>query len=288
MKHPHIVALLCLAVPSGLAVALSCSKNESSADAPLVPGDGVDYTSSGGTEDPAASSSESEQGDPNARPPTREVTSNAEALQVLLTASDAEIAESEVAKNRARVDDVRAYAEDIIGELNDMTSRLRTVGARNGFTPIANALSDRMRFESASAVVHLQNLFPDMFDRAYMNRRVDLQKKLIESIDRDLIPVVTDSDFQDELSRIRGETQSRVQRAERVLSVLPSGNSSGLPTPPIHTGPTEAPAEEVPPPTVDPNYGGWNPTAPASDGGGAALPFETPPPSGFYNATPSR
>lgn len=151
------------------------------------------------------------------------IRNQSQAAQVLLTANGAEIREAKVAVDRASEPDVKAFAEEIVRDHTAARDRLKGIIEKNGIEPEVTPTSDRIKFDSDSAMNHLSQMTESMFDRAFVTRQINVHKSLLSLIDQEIVPVVVDADLRREVGKERAAMQQHLEHAEDIMERLPSG-----------------------------------------------------------------
>jgi predicted outer membrane protein len=235
MSQRRLALVMVPLVSATLLLAASCSDaGESSA---LKPGSGKVYqqpkdagseASTDAARENDAASPSNEAGAPSM---PRDISTTAQALQVILVAYDSEIQEGEIGKSNATTPPVQAFSTDLIDDMKSARTRLRSLASAKKITPSKSNLSDRMRFESQGAMSHLNYVLPKMFNDAYVNRRIATANSLLRALDEEIVPVVgtDDEELRSEIDTIHQETEARLSRAEAVKSGLSDpGSSAGM------------------------------------------------------------
>jgi len=238
MKRSRLALVCCTPVCVAIAIVASCNSDEGAA--PLKPGSGKIYQAtkdSGGGEGGADASPTrgvdgSAPADADAAPPERprQLQTKGQALEAVLVAYDAEIAEGEVGKSKGTTPPVKAFATDVVSDVKAARTRLRELATSSKVSPTKSNLSDRMKFESQGALGHVRFVPQNMFNDTFVNRRINAADSLLRIIDDELIPTVADDDaWRAEVDTIRVETDKRLSRANAVkggLGVV--GSSDGM------------------------------------------------------------
>jgi hypothetical protein len=149
-----------------------------------------------------------------------------------------------------------------LAETNTAKKRLEDLANKKHIAPTNSMLSDRMGFESSAAVSHLSNLFSDMFDRTFLNRRIEGQGGIVRVIDSDVGPsVADDEDLRKEVETSRQEASKRSERAQALLDNLPDFQwdsgidfGGGPALPPADIPPPDAGGGKVPEPGEEPVF----------------------------------
>lgn len=234
MDRPCFTLLLRLSLSAFFALSISCATKGNRAEkSELTPAGGRDAGS---------------QGDGPKKP---SVSNQGQAVQMLLTANEAEIKEAEVAKSRAADPEVHRFAAMLIEDHTGADKRLKALVEEKGIKPEVSQASDRLKFDSDSAVSHIKNITASMFDHAFMSRALNVHKSALTLIDEDLSKVVEDPDLKGELAAERAMFQQHLDDATAILEGLPMTSSSSSSS--IDAGATDsgAPSAEDAGLTVD-------------------------------------
>ncbi|MBX3222134.1 MAG: DUF4142 domain-containing protein [Labilithrix sp.] len=262
MNRFHLVLLLSPAVLGAFAIAASCSTAD---EDPLKPGTGRYYQPKDGG-DPDREAVLPEAGDLDVLRPAiempKEITTTAQAVQVLLTSYDLEVKEADFAKTHGNGPPIKAYAGDLIQDVKGSRGRLRGLIAAKDITPTRTGMTDRMKFESQASISHLSNIFPAMFNSVFANRRIDVANNMLRVIDSQIAPVMEeDDDLKKEITTVRAEIERRLDRAETVRSGQAAGTADGMFPTPEDPIPPQGPQQPQGPPAPQ------QPQEPATDAG---------------------
>lgn len=146
------------------------------------------------------------------------------ALSALLTSYDIAEKEANIGKAEATTPPMQAYVHDLLEDIKTSRSRLRQLAAAKEVTPRSTNLNSRLKFESQAALMNLANIYQNMFNSAFMARRVESERSLLRLVEEQLEPVMSeDEDFKEEIRIVHGEVEQRLARAETVKTGLTDG-----------------------------------------------------------------
>jgi predicted outer membrane protein len=228
MKRAHLALLLCPVVLAVVAIAASCSQKPDGQ--PLKAGGGKYYQ----TKDSGSEGGLATQPTPDVpkmdfdasalMDMQKEIKTVGQAFQVLMTAYDNEEREGEFGQQEATTPPMKAYTHDLIEGVKKSRSRLKALVAAKDVTLGRTSLTDRMKFESTASITHLTNIFKNMFNNAYMTRRIDAANNVLRMLDEQMAPLVADDEaFKNEIDTVRDEWNKRLDRAETVRTGLTDG-----------------------------------------------------------------
>jgi putative membrane protein len=215
MKRPRIIVALCLSLPAMLSLPVACGGDDQDR-APMTRGR------------PRRGSENGSPSDQGKKEEPKEITTQGQALQVVLSSHDGMIEEAEAAIPRVTQDPVKAFAQAVLEEHAKAKGRLEELISEKGLAAEKNPLSDRLKFNSMASLGHIKNVGRDMVDSAYMTRAINSSKSFIEVIDGELAHVLTDEDVKAEIAQVRAQLVTQVAEGERVHGALPV-NAPALP-----------------------------------------------------------
>jgi len=158
----------------------------------------------------------------------RELKGPGQALQVLITSYDLESKEAEIGKFNGSTPAMKAYCADLMEDLKASRARAKALASKKKVALARSSMTQRMVFESEAAINHLQNIFKNMWNDAYISRRIDTANNMLRVVDDELAPILTDDDYKAELATVREELDKRITRAEAVRNGLSEGTAEGM------------------------------------------------------------
>ncbi|MBX5480727.1 MAG: DUF4142 domain-containing protein [Myxococcaceae bacterium] len=156
---------------------------------------------------------------PDAGVPT---LSDAQILMVLRTGNDGEIAQAQVAMQKAKSDQVRAFAEKMVEEHTQANQRLDALATQLGLTPEDSAVSVQLRAEAAQKLDILSKQTNAPFDLGYMDAQVAMHSGLLFWSDMVLMPQAQRTELKDELTAERDTAQAHLEEAFTIQKELAS------------------------------------------------------------------
>lgn len=146
--------------------------------------------------------------------------SDDQVIQVVRTANLGEIAQAEVALERAVDPEVRAYAQEMITDHTAANQMATALAMAEGLTPRASALSRELTQES-NAIVNWLEITPlPLFDRSYMQSQVEVHAEVLRIIDEVLLPSAADPQLDEFLATMRTAVAAHLMHAQTILETL--------------------------------------------------------------------
>ena len=151
---------------------------------------------------------------------------DADIVQIVTTANNVEIGESQLAESKTANKDVRAFAEDMIKVHQDNNKQGKDLSAKTKVTPIENDQSKALEKESADQKIFLGKLKGAEFDKAYVDREVAVHTKVLQTIDSTLLPSAQNPDLRALLIKTRPVVEMHLTHAKNLLARLqkPTGS----------------------------------------------------------------
>lgn len=179
----------------------------------------------------------------------KEIKTIPEALQAIFTSYDIDEREANLGKANGTTPPMQAYVGDLLREVKASRARLKALAAQKNVTPRSSNLTERLKFQSQAAEMNLTTIFRNMFNSAFMTRRVQAEAEFLQLLENQIQPIMeTDDDFKAEYALIHDEVAKRQARAETVktgltdgIGGLDDGMFEDIEPPPKPQGPTPPP-----------------------------------------------
>ncbi len=230
MNRVRLALFLCPSILSLVVLASSCSDKQD--DAPAKAGSKYHQGKDSGTPEGAAPEIDAAALlglSPDAAGTAfdmREIKTVAQAFSALNTAYDIAEQEGELGKANTNTPPLQAYSHDLIEDVKASKARLKRVAQAKDITPRNSSLNNRMKFESQAALRNLTGIFRNMFNSAWMARRVEAERSTLGMIEQQIAPLMNDGDDEDlkrEYSLLHDDAEKRLARAETVKTGLSDG-----------------------------------------------------------------
>lgn len=142
---------------------------------------------------------------------------DAQIIKVVSTANNGEIAQATVAMPKLRSSQVRNYAQMMLNEHSMNEQKGQALANRLGLVPQVSTISNALQTDSNNIVTNL-NQANMMVDREYMMSQVDVHRKVLKTIDEQLLPSASNAELKAMLTQTRAAVQMHLQMAEQLLS----------------------------------------------------------------------
>lgn len=147
--------------------------------------------------------------------------SDAQVLHVMDTANTGEVAEAQIAADRAQSTAVRNFAQMMIANHSAAKDKGNTLAASTQLTPADNPVSQALRVETDAVTARLNAASSADFDRIYMDTQVTAHQKVLALVNANLLPSAQRAEIDALLSEMRTQVAAHLTQAQSILSALP-------------------------------------------------------------------
>lgn len=127
-----------------------------------------------------------------------------------------EAEEARVAAQHAQSHLVKGYAKHMIQAAADEARTERDVTSRLGISPHASRFADKLSNDERDDINKLHQTSPADFDRTYIAMEVRDHQRVLDTIDRELLPQARDPQLKAELRAMRDRVAEHLDEAKRV------------------------------------------------------------------------
>lgn len=142
--------------------------------------------------------------------------SDAEIIKIVETANDAEIRASEVAKGKAKDDSVKNFAKDMIKVHEDNNKEGKQLAKTQKISPKESDTSRSLKKETDEKITDLKRTTGKEFEKAYINAQIDMHKKVLASIDNELLPNAQNPELKAMLEKTRPVVEEHLTHAQHL------------------------------------------------------------------------
>lgn len=141
-------------------------------------------------------------------------------LQVTHTANQVGIDQARLAKARAVDPRVRQLADATLAQRTDAERRNRDVSKARRIEPLASQTSDELMAESLDTVDALSEKTGPEFDRAYLDAQIAANRRMLQLIDRELVPSANDREVRYLVGQLRPQVRRQLDVATELQQKL--------------------------------------------------------------------
>lgn len=145
--------------------------------------------------------------------------SDANVISVLASTNGSEIAEGQLARQRSRDADVRAFAQSLVKDHQDFQKKIDDAARAAGVTPEPPQSADSLTHAAAQASDSLKRLSGPAFDRAWIAHEVDGHRKTLADLQR-MQQTVRSQQLSDAIGDGIESVRKHLQKAEELQARL--------------------------------------------------------------------
>lgn len=145
-----------------------------------------------------------------------------EVAMVMRVANLAEVREGELAREKAAEPAVRDFATMMVNDHSTASSKTEAELSKREIVSEDSPLSRQLDAESGAATDRLRGLTGRAFDRAYIDRQVQVHQNLLNLIDTKLMPVTKKKVVKEQLTAMRKAVQEHLAKAQQVAKAIPA------------------------------------------------------------------
>lgn len=143
-----------------------------------------------------------------------------EVAMVLRVANLGEVREGNVARTRAASQDVKNFAAMMVTDHTAAEDKAEAELTKAEISFVDTDLSRNLDAESGRAAERLSALSGAAFDRAYMDRQIEVHRTVLQTIDASLMPQARNRRLRDVLTEMRKTVQTHLERAQQIRGTL--------------------------------------------------------------------
>lgn len=143
---------------------------------------------------------------------------DSQVIKVLSTANNGEIKQAKTALPKLKMDETRKYAQLMINEHSANEKKGQALASRLKLTPQVSNLSTSLQNDSDKMVNKLTH--SSAADKDYMMTQVEVHRKVLMTIDKQLIPNAKNSELKNMLMQTRTAVAKHLQMAEQLVKKM--------------------------------------------------------------------
>ena len=150
---------------------------------------------------------------------SHENLTDSQVIKVVSTANNGEIKQAKTALPKLKMDDVRKYAQLMINEHSANEKKGQALATRLKLTPQASNTSKALQNDS-DQVVNKLNQSSSATDKEYMTNQVEVHRKVLMTIEKQLIPNAKNAELKTMLAQTRTAVAKHLQMAEQIVAKM--------------------------------------------------------------------
>ena len=149
---------------------------------------------------------------------SHENLTDSQVIKVVSTANNGEIKQAKTALPKLKMDDVRKYAQLMINEHSANEKKGQALASRLKLTPQVSNTSKALQNDSDQVVNKLNQ--SSATDKEYMTNQVEVHRKVLMTIEKQLIPNAKNAELKTMLTQTRTAVAKHLQMAEQIVAKM--------------------------------------------------------------------
>lgn len=146
--------------------------------------------------------------------------SDAEIAHAVITANATEVSAAKIAAEKAQSPDVKKFARMMLTDHKDASQQASALAKKLALSPKDNEISRGLRKDAEDETGKLQSAQGAAFDRAYIDNEVDDHQKVLDTIDKKLLPDAKNPMLKALIAKIRPVIAEHLDFAKKVQAGL--------------------------------------------------------------------
>lgn len=139
-------------------------------------------------------------------------------IKVVSTANNGEIKQARTVLPKLKTEEARKYAQMMINEHSANEKKGQTLASSLKLTPQVSGISTSLQKDSDNVVRKLSNSTTP--DKDYMSSQVDVHRKVLNTIEKQLIPNAKNAELKNMLTQTRTAVAKHLKMAEDIVAKM--------------------------------------------------------------------
>ncbi|MCO8066529.1 DUF4142 domain-containing protein [Acinetobacter schindleri] len=139
-------------------------------------------------------------------------------IKVVSTANNGEIKQARTVLPKLKTEEARKYAQMMINEHSANEKKGQTLASSLKLTPQVSGISTSLQKDSDNVVRKLSNSSTP--DKDYMSSQVDVHRKVLNTIEKQLIPNAKNTELKNMLTQTRTAVAKHLKMAEDIVAKM--------------------------------------------------------------------
>lgn len=139
-------------------------------------------------------------------------------IKVVSTANNGEIKQARTVLPKLKTEEARKYAQMMINEHSGNEKKGQTLASSLKLTPQVSGISTSLQKDSDNVVRKLSNSTTP--DKDYMSSQVDVHRKVLNTIEKQLIPNAKNAELKNMLTQTRTAVAKHLKMAEDIVAKI--------------------------------------------------------------------
>ena len=153
-------------------------------------------------------------------PATSAAVSDPQIAQIALSASSGDSARGKLAETKATNAQVKSFAKEMVTDHTMLNKKAVELANKLNVTPAESPADSDLVKKVGDMTNDLQGKTGKDFDKTYMDQEVQIHQRVLDDLDKTLIPTAQNADLKKLLTTARGVVDGHLKRAQQIDSSL--------------------------------------------------------------------
>jgi len=146
--------------------------------------------------------------------------SDAQIIQILETTNSGVVTSSMMEKSHGKIDQAKNLADLMLDQHKQDNKKLKALAKKFDIKPENSASSQRAQTDASKMNRSLGGLKGRALDRAYVAKQIEVQKNVLNELDKELIPQAKNSDLKEFLESTRSKVARNLDHAKAIQGTV--------------------------------------------------------------------
>ncbi len=147
---------------------------------------------------------------------------DAQIIQIVENNSSAQIASAALEKKNGKIDQAKSLADWMTTHSQKTQKDVKALAKKLDIKPEKTDASDKITKEGETTTKHLSAMKGRSLDRAYIDKQIEVQKKMLSQLDNQLIPHAKNTALKAMLQDTRKSVNQNLLHAQAISRDIPS------------------------------------------------------------------
>lgn len=153
-------------------------------------------------------------------PATSAAVSDPQIAHIALSASSGDSARGKLAETKATNAQVKSFAKEMVTDHTMLNKKAVELANKLNVTPAESPADSDLVKKVGDMTNDLQGKTGKDFDKTYMDQEVQIHQRVLDDLDKTLIPTAQNADLKKLLTTARGVVDGHLKRAQQIDSSL--------------------------------------------------------------------
>jgi putative membrane protein len=146
--------------------------------------------------------------------------SDAQIAAIVVATNTDEVNAGKLAATKAKSREVKQFARKMATDHTSLNKSVASLASKSKIRPEPSADSKKLKEEDKAELKKLKGLKGDEFDRAYIDSQISAHERVLDTLDKTLIPSAKNEELKNLLTKARQKISDHLELAKKVQASL--------------------------------------------------------------------